>query len=265
MVNTTNMNWQGLLHFVMNNGHESSPRGQKTKELLGLKSMINMNQPVITIKERKLGYKFMAAEAAWIMSGDNRVSTIQPFSKAIGNFSDDGILFFGAYGPKVRDQLAHVLQSLLADNDSRQAVMTIWRPNPRASKDIPCTISCQFMIRGGFLHCFMNMRSSDAWLGVPYDWFNFSMLSAGVALLLREKGLNVKLGNLHFYAASQHLYESNWEGAEICQDGEILGDYEPLNLEEFSGYDDLVQHLWAIANDIPLQRKFLSETKSWKG
>jgi thymidylate synthase len=111
----------------------------------------------------------------------------------------------------------------------------------------------------------MNMRSSDAWLGVPYDWFNFSMLSAGVALLLREKGVNVNLGSLHFYAASQHLYESNWAGAEECQDGEILGDYEPFNLDEFSGYDDLVQHLWALANDVPLQRKFLSEIKSWKG
>jgi thymidylate synthase len=265
MVNTTNMNWQGLLHFVMTNGHESSPRGQKTKELLGLKSLINMTQPVINIKERKLGYKFMAAEAAWIMSGDNRVSTIQPFSKAIGNFSDDGILFFGAYGPKVRDQLGHVLQSLIADSDSRQAVLTIWRSNPRASKDIPCTISCQFMIRGGYLHCFMNMRSSDAWLGVPYDWFNFSMLSAGVALLLRDKGLTVKLGQLHFYAASQHLYESNWAGAEECQDGEILGDYAPFDLDEFFGYDDLVQHLWSIANDLPLHRKFLSESKSWKG
>ena len=109
MVNTTNMNWQGLLNVVMTHGHETSPRGQKTKELLGVKTMIDMTQPVITISERKLGYRFMAAEAAWIMSGDNRVATISPYSKAISNFSDDGILFFGAYGPRIRDQLGHVL------------------------------------------------------------------------------------------------------------------------------------------------------------
>jgi thymidylate synthase len=128
-MNTTNMQWQRLLHDVMNYGHQSSPRGQKTMELLGYKSMIDMTQPVITIKERKLGYKFMAAEAAWIMSGDNRVSTIAPYSKAISNFSDDGILFFGAYGPRIRDQLGHVVKALSEDNDSRQAVITIWRPN----------------------------------------------------------------------------------------------------------------------------------------
>ena len=242
------MQWQRLLHDVMAYGHESSPRGQKTKELLGYKSMIDMTQPVITIKERKLGYKFMAAEAAWIMSGDNRVATISPYSKAISGFSDDGILFFGAYGPRIRDQLGHVLASLSNDRDSRQAVITIWRTNPRPSRDIPCTISCQFMIRGDKLHCFMNMRSSDVWLGVPYDWFNFSMLSLGVCLLLREKGVNVTPGTLHFYAASQHVYEPNFAGAEECQNGQILGVCRPFNIDTFTSYDHLVDHLWHLAN-----------------
>ena len=247
-MNTTNMQWQRLLHDVMNYGHQSSPRGQKTMELLGYKSMIDMTQPVITIKERKLGYKFMAAEAAWILSGDNRVSTIAPYSKAISNFSDDGILFFGAYGPRIRDQLGHVVKALSEDHDSRQAVITIWRPNPRAAKAIPCTISCQFMIRSGKLHCFMNMRSSDVWLGVPYDWFNFSMLSIGICLLLREKNVLVQPGTLHFYAASQHIYEPNFEGAEACQNGEILGEHVSFGPDLFESYDDLVGFLWDHAN-----------------
>ena len=262
--NTTNMAWQGLLHMIMKHGQESSPRGQKTKELLGVKSLIDMTQPIITIQERKLGYRFMAAEAAWIMSGDNRVSTISPYSKAISNFSDDGLFFFGAYGPRIRDQLGHVVKSLSDDRDSRQAVITIWRPNPRQSKDIPCTISCQFMIRGDLLHCFMNMRSSDAWLGVPYDWFNFSMLSYGVCLLLRDKDINVHPGLLHFYAASQHLYEPNFDGAERCQDGVILGQVKPLNMDDFPSYDHLVRHLWAVANDQKVNG-FFEELQSWKG
>jgi thymidylate synthase len=263
MVNLTNMTWQGLLDRVMSQGEIVNPRGNKTKELLGVKSVINMATPVVAIKERKLGYKFLAAEAAWILSGDNRVSTISPFSKAISKFSDDGILFFGAYGPRVRDQLAHVLKSLVEDQDSRQAVITIWRPNPRASKDIPCTISCQFMIRNGRLDCFMNMRSSDVWLGVPYDWFNFSMLSAGVALLLREKGIKVQLGQLHFYAASQHVYENNWHMVDACLQGEIEGNYAPIDLEYFNDYDHLVNHLWTLANG-RVHNGFLKEIQTWK-
>lgn len=262
--NSTNLAWISLLDMVTNIGIESSPRGKKTKELLGIKSLIDMTQPVITIKERKLGYRFMAAEAAWIMSGDNRVNTIAPYSKAISSFSDDGILFFGAYGPPIRDQLGHVVKALSEDRDSRQAVITIWRPNPRQSKDIPCTISCQFMIRNDALYCFMNMRSSDVWLGVPYDWFNFSMLSYGLCLLLRDKGINVQPGLLHFYAASQHLYEPNFEQAYQCTEGEILGTVKPVDLNQFLSYDDLVLHLWAVANNQKVTG-FLEELQTWKG
>jgi thymidylate synthase len=249
-MNFTNLIWQGLMQSILDNGKTVNPRGKETKELLGHKTIVPMSHPVITITERKLGYKFMAAEAAWILSGDNRVATIRPYAKAISNFSDDGVYFFGAYGPPIRDQISHVINSLIEDQDTRQAVLTIWRQNPRKSKDIPCTISCQFMIREGKLHCFMNMRSSDVWLGVPYDWFNFSAISAFVALNLRQRGMIVELGQLHFYAASQHMYAENFEAAKRCMDSVILCDYEPIDFNEFDEPDDLVKHLWMCADDM---------------
>jgi thymidylate synthase len=247
-MNFTNMIWQGLMQNILDNGQTANPRGKETKELLGCKTVVPMTHPVITIADRRLGYKFMAAEAAWILSGDNRVSTIAPYAKAISNFSDDGVYFFGAYGPPIKDQISHVVNALIDDVDSRQAVITIWRQNPRKSKDIPCTISCQFMIREGKLHCFMNMRSSDVWLGVPYDWFNFSALSAFVLLHLRDKGRVCELGNLHFYAASQHMYATNFDGAKKCMDSPIVCNYEPILLSQFEEPDDLVKHLWMCAS-----------------
>lgn len=265
MLNTTNFNWQGLIDNVLTYGLSIDPRNQATKELLGCKTVIDMKFPVLTIKNRKLGYRFMLAEAAWIMSGDNRVKTIAPFSNAISNFSDDGILFFGAYGPKVRDQLGHVVNSLVEDQASRQAVLTIWRENPRKSKDIPCTISCQFIIRNGMVNTFMNMRSSDVWLGVPYDWFNFSMLSLGILAELNRSGrCNYDLGCLHFYAASQHIYEPEFHKVRQVLDeankpgGKIP--YKPLNTDEFATYQEVVDYLWAIA------RKCVPEKKvEWLG
>lgn len=247
-MNFTNMIWQGLMQSILDNGQTVHPRGKETKEILGSRTVIPMDYPVITIANRKLGYKFMAAEAAWILSGDNRVATIKNYAKAIEQFSDDGVYFFGAYGPPIRDQISHVIEALTSDVDTRQAVITIWRQNPRKSKDIPCTISCQFAIRDGKLHCFMNMRSSDVWLGVPYDWFNFSALSAFVALHLRAKGRIVSLGNLYFYAASQHMYATNFDGAKDCMESVILADYEPIILEQFEDPEDLVKHLWMLAD-----------------
>ena len=252
---TANGSWVKLIHDLQQKGREAKPRDQATKELLGYQSRIHMRYPVVTIKDRKLGYKFLAAEAAWILSGDNKVSSINRYSKQIADFSDDGHFFHGAYGPKIVDQLTHVVDCLVNDLDSRQAVINIWRENPRKTKDVPCTISVQFMVRdeGLFpaktLHCFDTMRSSDAWLGWPYDVFNFSTLSGLVCLLYRERtGSQLKLGDLTLTAASQHLYERNFEAASTIEHGGQRWDYAPFDPNSFDSPDHLIDHLWAIAN-----------------
>jgi thymidylate synthase len=56
--------------------------------------------------------------------------------KGITRFSDDGITFFGAYGPKIITQTSYIVNTLCNDQDSRQAVLSIWRENPKSSADI---------------------------------------------------------------------------------------------------------------------------------
>lgn len=253
----SNAVWLKALRDVYEKGDYFAPRGLPTHELLGYKTVIEMSKPIISIAARKLGYHFMAAEAAWILSGDNRVATIAPYSKAISGFSDDGIQFYGAYGPRIRSQLPHIISALTKDALTRQAVLSIWRESPPPSKDIPCTLTAHWMVRESQLHCFINMRSSDLWLGVPYDWFNFSMLSAYVLLMLRQTSLawdNVELGKLCFTANSQHLYDKNVDAVEELTThvgSHKLHDvqkFDILHLEDFREPDDLIQHLWNVAN-----------------
>ena len=130
--------WIDLLREIADSGSQVGPRGKGTLEILAKTTVVDMKMPVVTIPQRNLGYKFMAAEAHWILSGDNRVETIAPYSKQISRFSDDGVRFFGAYGPKVVDQLSYVVDCLVRDEASRQAVMTIWRERPGSTKDVPC-------------------------------------------------------------------------------------------------------------------------------
>lgn len=247
--NLTNSQWVEKLKDIINKGQISNPRGLKIKELINSSIYIDMNYPIISIPERKLGYKFMAREAWWILSGRNDVESIKDYSKAISNFSNDNYHFDGAYGPRVVDQIRYIVDSLAEDINTRQAVLTIWRANPRVSKDIPCTISIQWLIRDGYIYCIDNMRSSDIWLGVPYDIFNFTMLTGYIMLLLRERGINnLKLGNLYLNAGSQHLYENNWEKAK-----QLLNNYTELdNIHKFEPYkfnspNDLKKYLKALS------------------
>lgn len=215
--------WRERLHATLMNGIEVSPRGMKTLELPQATTIFNMEQPVLMQPSRSLNYQFMLAEAWWILAGRNDVESISRYNKHISQFSDDGQSFAGAYGPMIRDQLDYVVSSLLSDRDTRQAGLTLWRPNPAKSKDIPCTIAMWFQLRENeqgqpFLNMHVFMRSSDLWLGLPYDSFNFTMVAATVVALLNQtpiftKGGHVRLGTMHLTAASSHLYERNWEAA----------------------------------------------------
>ena len=72
------------------------------------------------------------------------------------------------------------------------------------TKDLPCTISLQYLIREGALHCIVYMRSNDLWLGFPYDVFCFTAFQTKLAM-----ELGVKLGTYTHIAGSLHLYERN--------------------------------------------------------
>lgn len=250
--------WVKDLEYVFKYGNRVSPRGMLCYESIALCSVVSMANPIIFNPMRKLGYRFMAAEAAWILEGRDDVSRIAPYSKDISKFSDDGQTFFGAYGPRIVDQINYVCDCLCQDLMSRQAVMTVWRQNPGPSKDIPCTVSLQWLVRHGKIHCVATMRSSDLWLGHPYDIFNFSAVSFAIMLQLNNflnlrDQFPVELGNLHLTAGSKHIYERN--AADV---GRIIEDYANHGLKEkdrspcfrAEQYDDpgeFIQHLWDVA------------------
>lgn len=282
-----NFFWTVLLRDLIEYGSIIAPRGQETRELPQYTLAVETRRPVLTIPERQLNHRFMAAEAWWILEGRDDVASISAYNSRIAQFSDDGQRFFGAYGPEIAKQLPYVVQKLIDDPDTRQAGLTIWRQNPPATKDVPCTVSMFFQLRerNGVLelnnHVFM--RSSDAWLGIPYDVFNFSMLTHYVAGFLNQRMAGmlrnaekvtdfdptsaqvawVQPGRLFLTAASAHLYARDFEPAlEIAK-----------RLDAFRGFDpqppvptglsrspaELVTYLAALKDS-----KRLSELRWWE-
>lgn len=188
-------------------GMRQQPRGKNAVALVPSSSFIAMHTPLITVPARKMNYRFMLAEAAWILSGSNRIDDLGEFAKLWYPFSDDGITTHGAYGPKVMGQIHHVVKTLQYDHDSRQAVMNLWRENPPVTKDVPCTLSLQFIVSPtDTMVTIATMRSSDLWLGYVYDIFTFSMISWAVAAELSYKPCPT---TLYINVGNQHLYEKD--------------------------------------------------------
>lgn len=252
--------WVGLLNNLVKFGRRASPRGLEVREIVSHQSIVQMEYPVVTNSVRRVGYRFMVAEAFWILSGRNDVAFMRKFSTHIESFSNDGVFFDGAYGPKVVDQLRYVCDCLAKDIDSRQAVIEIWRPNPRDSKDVPCTLSLQWLVRDGKIHCIDTMRSSDAWLGWPYDIFSFTALTAYITLMLRYRcERKIQLGNIYLNAGSQHYYvDPVRDGAKnipydetrlkaIVEGPSFATKYAKLSLDDYSSPEAFMEYLSSAA------------------
>lgn len=212
--------WIKLISDLVKDGTSSVRRSFSTFEIPNYTSVIKMTEPMLTIEDRNISHRFMFGEANYMLHGRNDM-TICNSLKAMKRFSDNGIFFNGAYGPMIVDQLTYIIESFEADIFTRQAVLTLWRPNPRKSKDIPCTLTMHFMVnhRDGniYLDNFVTMRSSDAWLGWVYDVFNFSMVAIYVLNILKAKLKHIKevhrlkIGNLFLTANNQHLYSEHMD------------------------------------------------------
>jgi thymidylate synthase len=211
MVNDMDIAWSDVLTRVRRTGRVISPRGKRVKELDHETLQVDMRYPVLVAPERKVNYRFMAAEALWIVSGHDDLASLIPYNPRMAEFSDDGVTLSGAYGPRIDGQLGHVLQTLKNDASTRQATLTTWVPNPVPGRDIPCTVAMDFKIRDELMNLHVFMRSSDIWLGLPYDVFSFACVAMVVLGLYNNHTTSrIGLGTLYLTAASSHLYEDHW-------------------------------------------------------
>lgn len=205
--------WRELLNRIMYSGIKVVSRDSPTLEILNATIEVTQGRANILVNsERDVNYRFMIAEWLWIQGGLDDVESLAQYNSVMRKFSDDGQILSGAYGPRLSSQWKYIKENLQKEA-SRQAVSTIWTPNPKDSKDIPCTISLHWMIRYETLHCTINMRSSDIWLGLPYDFFTFSQLTNYLS-----GELGVRMGSITMNLASSHLYLKDLQVAKKAKD-----------------------------------------------
>ena len=107
-----------------------------------------------------------------------------------------------AKGPGV-DQLKDVITLIKNDPHSRRILMTDY--NPAQSRDgvlYPChSIILQFYVRDEYLDVFCYNRSSDLFLGVPFNITSTSLLIYIICNMTNKKPgfLNLTLGDAHIY------------------------------------------------------------------
>lgn len=206
-------NYETILKEMLQVGTIRETRGFKTIEFSPFVYITdNPLQNILTNNVRNINHAFSIAEFLWILSGRNDVEMISTYNKNIINYSDNKIIFYGAYGPHITNQIEYIINCFKEDICTRRAVITIWKQNPDLkSVDIPCTLSLQFLINKNKLDLIVNMRSNDIWLGLPYDLFNFTMFQNYIAMKLK-----IEIGKYTHIAGTEHMYSRDFEKAKLA-------------------------------------------------
>lgn len=217
-----------------------APKVGNTRELRDVKLVLtDISNNIVSVRDISPSYLF--GELLWYFTGKNDVEFIAKFSKMWERLSDDDVTNNSAYGFLMKyahefDQIEKMIELLQHDPESRRAVINLNTPNPWVieTKDEPCTIALQFLIRNGKLYCTTMMRSNDIWFGLPYDIAFFTTLQKYIATRL-----DVEYGTYTHFVTSLHMYDRDAE-----QISKIVDDptSKPINFNEsafFRNYDFL--------------------------
>lgn len=120
-------------------------------------------------------------------------------------------------------QWTWALLSMARDPDTRQAIVHVNRPGHQEEwvKDFPCTMSFQFLRRGGAVHMVVHMRSNDLIKGLTFDFPMFSLFHETFVHNLRSLDLESAVGHLTLVAGSSHVYERDYALVEQMLSGGI--------------------------------------------
>jgi len=206
-------------HEIIGGETKSVGSRKRSKEILHYGLVIeNPRERLVWNAKRKLNLPAAVARFGWMMAGNDRLKDIEFYEKKVAAFSDDGIIVPGSsYGHRMMyptpgcDQIAGALCRLREDAATRRAAVAVFQPQDvtRLSSDIPCTFGLAFHNRGEFLHPTVIMRSNNAFILLPYNIFEFSLLGEAVAA---EIGL--KLGVMSYHALSMHVFATDYAKAE---------------------------------------------------
>ena len=144
-----------------------------------------------------------------------------------------------AYGYIIKKykRLDYVINALINNPHDRRMVISLWQDADLRTAVLPsCVWSNEYKVYKGTLNCFVDQRSADVPLGLP---FNISQYAILMLLLAKVSGL--QLGKLYYNIADAHIYVNQIDGIKkqltnyekMIKFEKIINENSDIYLEEF--------------------------------
>lgn len=174
--------------------------------------------PLLTTK--KMPFKILLHELLWFVSGSSNIQYLQDHNIHYWDeFADKDLNLGPVYGVQWRhwkgpdgkefDQLAWAIDQIKNNPNSKGIIVSAWNvADLDAMRLPPCHTFYQFDVTKGKLRMQLYQRSSDVFLGLPFNIAQYAMLLQMVAHVtgLEARELVVSIGNAHLY--KNHLEQA---------------------------------------------------------
>ena len=102
------------------------------------------------------------------------------------------------------DQLSILIEGIKQDPNGRRHILTAWNPGELDQMALPpCHVLCQFYVnKNKELSCHMYQRSQDVFLGAPFNYASYALLTHMIAHVcgLGVAELVISTGDTHIYS-----------------------------------------------------------------
>tara|TARA_R110000796_G_C14471206_1_gene425582 strand:- start:37 stop:786 length:750 start_codon:yes stop_codon:yes gene_type:complete len=232
--------YKNLLQKVISTGEETSNRtGINTKKLFNEHININLNEGFPIVTGKKIFFLKALAEFKWIYEGRTDLKYLQ--DNGINWWNDFAIdkELGKVYGYQVRkfngifDQIKYAIQEI--NSNSRRAVITLWNPCDFKNQALPCCYTQMNFVRlNNKLNLAISFRSSDLFLGLPYDIIVCALFLVEIAKKcnLTPNVLGLNLADAHIYV--NHLNQiTEYNNNLIYTLPKLKGNYNNYYLENY--------------------------------
>ena len=170
-----------------------------------------LNNEVPLLQGKKVAWKTAVREILWIMQkASNNINDLQ--GHIWDEWADEDGSIGKAYGYQIAkyDQVRNVLDRLAKDPSDRRAVIDLWQIQDIPEMNLtPCCYSSIYSVVNGALNCMLIQRSGDWMLGVPFNTFQYSILT-----MMFARHLGLEPGILTHCIADAHIYTTHEKGLE---------------------------------------------------
>lgn len=214
--------YQDLLEDIIRNGkHRPDRTGTGTISVFGRQLRFDLQEGFPLLTTKRVHFKSIVHELLWFLSGSSMITYLNDNGITIwdewADYSGDLGPIYGVQWrswfagmddtgePVEYDQISTVIKNIKENPNSRRHVVSAWNVGDLDYMALPpCHYAFQLYVEDGKLSCMFQMRSTDVFLGLPFNIASYALLTHMIA-----QQCDLEVGELIWSGGDVHIYTNH--------------------------------------------------------